>query len=126
MRKWFLYQLIGLLLFISSFVYSPHTFGEEAAKIPIGKLVKVEAEIIEVEELKEPLGAAIYTVKDLSSGATLRLFADPFKTLVQTGGETMGAADVFGGSKATILYRNEDGKDLPQVVFVKITATYYG
>ena len=101
-------------------------FAEEQVQKSSATLKKLQAEILEVEELREPKGGAIYTVKDLSSGRTLRLFADPHRTLIQMGTSTRSASDILGGTRATIIYRQSPGKDLPEIVFAKVTSSYYG
>lgn len=108
------------------FCGSPFAFSEEAtAEISSGKFFKLEGEIMEVEELREPRGAAIYTVKDLASGKTIKLFADPYRSLIQMGDEVKSAGDILGGSKATFIYRNTPDHDQPEVIFAKVTSSYY-
>ena len=87
--------------------------------------MRLNGEIMEVEELKEPKGSAIYTVKDLASGKMLKLFADPYRSLIQMGGAQKSAADVMGGSKVTIIYRKSPDRDIPEIVFAKVTSSYY-
>ena len=100
-------------------------FSEEAAQKKDQGLFKLEAEILEVEELREPQGSAIYTVKDLSNGKTLQLFADPYRSVVHVGGVLTQVADVLGGGKATIVCRNTSEHNRPEIVFAKITSSYY-
>ena len=88
-------------------------------------LMKLDGEIVEVEELREPEGSAIYTVKDLATGKTLRLFAHSYRTLVRMGTTLKTVGDVLGGSKVTIIYRNFPGEDVPEIIFVKVTSSYY-
>lgn len=88
-------------------------------------LIKLEGEILEVEELKDPAGSAVYTVKDLSSGETLRLFVHPYRTLIQLGGSPTTAGNILGGSKAMIIYRHTPERDIPEIVFAKITGSFY-
>ena len=107
------------------FLSSPSVFSEKAIQKPSGTLTKFEGEVLEVEDLKEPKGGAIYTVKDLSSGRTIRLFADPYRTLVEMRGSTKSVGDVLGGNKVTIIYRKLPERDIPEVVFVKVTSSYY-
>ncbi len=101
-------------------------FAEKAvAQLTVGSLNKVECEIMEVEELKEPKGGVIYTVKDLSSGSTIKLFADPYRSLIQMGGTKKQAADIFGGSKVTIIYQKLPDRDIPEIIFAKVISSYY-
>lgn len=87
--------------------------------------MKLEGEILDTEELKEPLGAAVFTVKDFSSGRTFRLFADPYRSLIQLAGSTVSAGDVTSGGKATIIYRKDPKREIPEIIFAKISGTYY-
>ena len=93
---------------------------------PAEGLIKMEAEILEVETLKDPLGNAIYTVKNLSSGQTLKLYADRHRSLVQVGNTPKEVVDLLGGEKATIVYRNPSKTtEMPEVVFARISESYY-
>lgn len=103
----------------------PSGFTEQGAGGEREEFLKLEAEILEVEELKEPLGSAIYTVKDLSSGSTVRLYADRHRSLVHMGDAPMAAADILWGGRATIIYRNLGEGKLPEVVFAKVSNIYY-
>ena len=47
-----------------------------------GELLTIEGEILEVDELKEPAGSAIYLVKNFATGETLKLFADAYRSVV--------------------------------------------
>ena len=85
---------------------------------------KLNAEIVDVEELKEPLGSALYTVKDLSSGKTIKLYADVHRSLIQMGESIKSAGDVLGGSKATIIYQDSKASSTPEVVFAKVASSY--
>ncbi len=117
---------IVVILFLVSGFHFPAAFAEnETAKPKVGTLTKLECEVMEVEELKEPKGGAVYTVKDLSSGSTLRLFADPYRSLIQIGGIKKQAGDVLGGSKVTIIYQKSPDRDIPEIVFAKVTSSYY-
>lgn len=99
-------------------VYSMPIFAAENTG---SSLLKLNGEVLEVEELKEPLGSAIYTVKDLSSGATVKLLADKNRSLVKIGGVTQSAGDVLGGSKVVIIYQKTANQNLPEIVFAKVT-----
>ena len=88
------------------------------------KFVAVQGEILEVEARKAPEGSAIFTVKDLASGKTLQLFADPHRVSVHSGTEIKSVSDVLPGSKATIIYQEEAGHDIPDVIFVKVSGSY--
>lgn len=89
------------------------------------ELQKLNGEITEIEELNDPQGTAIYTVRDLSSGKTIRLFVDPHKSLIQMGGKSVAAGDALGGSKAIIIYQKSPGQEMPEVVFARVTSSYY-
>ena len=89
------------------------------------QLKRLRAEILEVEELKEPLGSAIYTVKDIVSGTTIRLYASVYSTVVRSGNEVIEAGDVSGGSRAVIIYKRARDQELPEVVFAQIINSYY-
>jgi len=118
--------IVLVILFLSLGLNCSVTFAEKEVQKPSnGTLKRLEAEIMEVEELKEPKGSVIFTVKDLSSGATLRLFADPYTSLVQMGGSQKQAGDVLGGSKVTIIYRKSPDRDIPEIIFAKVTSSYY-
>ena len=118
---------VTILFFISSLLFlNTHlAFSVKPAEQPKGLFVRLDAEIMEVEELNEPRGSAIYTVKDLSSGKTLRLFVDPYRSLIQIGGKPKSAGDALGGSKATIIYQKLLDKDMPEVIFAQVTSSYY-
>ena len=88
------------------------------------KLVSVQGEILEVAARKVPEGSAILTVKDFASGKTLQLFADPHRVSVRAGTELKTVSDVLPGSKATIIYQEEAGKDMFDAVFIKISGSY--
>jgi hypothetical protein len=109
---------IVVLIAMAALCFS-QTFAEES------KFKTIEAEILEVEELKEPLGSAILTAKDLTSGETIRLFADPSLSLFQSGDEKLDPGDVLGGSKATIIYRESSKRDLPEIIFATVSGSYY-
>lgn len=114
------------ILFLIFMLNLPVGFAEkETTKTTTSTFSKLVGEIMEVEELKEPKGGAIYTVKDLSSGSTLKLFADPYRSLIQMGGEKKQAGDVLGGSKVTIIYRKSNDRDIPEIIFAKVTSSYY-
>lgn len=113
---------ISYLVFTSVSVFAE---GQASPNIQTDHFETVEAEIMEVEELKEPAGSAIFTVKDLASGKTLRFFADPYLSLIQSGGKTISAGDVLGGSKAAIIYRQSPERDTPEIIFAKINSSYY-
>lgn len=98
---------------------------EPPLKSSSGTFTKLDGEILEVEELKEPRGSAIFTIKDMASGKTLRLFADPHRSLIQIGGAPKPPADVLGGSKVRIIYRKSPGRDIPEIVFAKVASSYY-
>lgn len=87
-------------------------------------LLKLKGEVLEVEELKEPLGSAIYTIKDLSSGVTIKMLADKYRSLVKIGDAAKPAGDVLGGSKVTIIYQKSPNQELPEIVFAKVTNSY--
>lgn len=90
----------------------------------ISSFGQIKGEVLDVEELKEPLGSAIYTIKDLSTGDTVKLFADAHRSLVKMGDVTKSVGDVLGGSKVTIIYQKSSKQNLPEVVFVKVTNSY--
>lgn len=96
-------------------------FAEHNSNPP---LLQLKGEVLEVEELKEPLGSAIYTIKDLASGTTFKLLADRYRSLIKIGGETKSAGDILGGSKVTIIYQKLPGQSLPEIVFAKVTNSY--
>ena len=114
----------GLLCF-GLFLNPSPSFSEEVVQESANTLIQLNGEVLEVEELRDPEGAAIYTVKDLVSGKTVRLFADPYRSLIQMGDEIKSAADVLGGSKVTFIYRQVPDQDLPEVIFAKVTSSYY-
>lgn len=107
------------------FLKTSLSFAQETIQTPSETLVKLEGEILEVEELREPIGSAIYTVKDLSSGRTLRLFAHPYRTLIQIGSLPTAVGNVLGGSKATIIYKRTPKRDIPEIVFAKVAGSFY-
>jgi hypothetical protein len=121
------YFLAGLILMTYQVSYQASVFAveETSPNAQSSQFETIEAEIMEVEELKEPLGSVIFTVKDLVSGQTFRFFADPYLSLIQSGGETVAAGDVLGGSKATIIYRQSPERDIPEIIFAQISGSYY-
>ena len=118
----FLVWVVVLTCFISSpvQVFAQDNDSKKAAV----NFKSIETEILEVEELKDPIGAAIYTAKDLTSGETMRFFADPHLSLIQTGGQAVTPGDVSGGSKATIIYRAVPERDIPEIVFAMVSDSY--
>ena len=121
------FKVILLLIFCLALAMSIHSAFADKPSVQHGKkpFVKLDAEISEVEESNEPYGAAIYTVKNLSSGETLRLFVHPYRSLIQIGGKPGSAGDALGGSKASIIYQESPDGDMPEVVFARITSSYY-
>lgn len=107
--------LIGMALFGSI------SFAEE---VQVTALAQLKGEVLEVEELKEPLGSAIYTVKDLSSGATIKFLADKRRSLIKIGDEIKTAGDVLGGNKVTIIYQKTADTKIPEIIFAKVTNAY--
>ena len=116
--------LAGFLIF-ALFSNPLFSFSEETAQPSSDTLNQLDGEVLEVEELRDPEGAAIYTVKDLASGKTVRLFADPYRSLIQMGDEIKSAGDILGGSKATFIYRQAPDQDLAEVIFAKVTSSYH-
>ncbi len=108
--------LLALLIVTSGIVYS--------AQEKQTALAQLKGEVMDVEELKEPLGSAIYTVKDLATGKTVKLFVDPYRSLIKIGDSTKTVGDVMGGSKVTIIYQKSEKQPLPEVVFAKVTNSY--
>ena len=86
--------------------------------------IKLQGEILEAEELREPEGSAIYMVKDFSSGRTLKLFADPYRTSVQKGKDILSLSEVLPGSKVTLIYKKPASGQLPNVVYIKLIGSY--
>ena len=109
------------VLFFGLTLNTRFIFGEPAKPL---RLLQLKGEVLEVEELKEPLGSAIYTIKDISSGATVKLLADRYRSLIKIGGETKSAGDVLGGSKVTIIYQISSNQTMPEIVFAKVTNSY--
>lgn len=116
--------LLGLLLVVGVAVPSL-VFAEKAIEKKSPELKKLEGEILEVEELKTPQRAAIYTIRDLASGVKHRFFAHPYRTVIQIGDEPRAVTDVVSGSKIMIIYRDSTDSDTPEIVFGKVTVTFY-
>jgi len=126
MSKRIQYFSVAAILFFTFISNLPIVFAEkEGVKSAVGTFTKLEGEIMEVEELNKPKGSAIYTVKDLSSGSTLKLFVDPYRSLIQMGGTRKQAGDVLGGTKVTIIYRKSPDREIPEIIFAKVTSSYY-
>ena len=113
---------ISCLIFGSTAIFAEENTSQNP---PASDFKTIEVEIMEVEELKEPLGGAIYTAKDLASGQTIRFFVDPYSSLIQSGGQAVSAGDVLGGSKATIIYRESQKRGMPEIVFALVSGFYY-
>lgn len=109
------------VVFVALTLHMDSILAEEVSHPP---LLKLKGEVLEVEELKGPLGSAIYTIKDLSSGATIKLFADRYRSLVKINDAVKSAGDVMGGSKVTIIYQKSENQKLPEIVFAKVTNSY--
>ena len=109
---------------VAIFLLMVHVISVSAQDSANPPLLQLKGEVLEVEELKEPLGSAIYTVKDLSSGATIKFLADKNRSLVKIGGVTKSTGDVLGGSKVTIIYQKSPTQNLPEIVFAKVTNSY--
>ena len=116
-------QRIGfcLIIFLALTLHLTSLFAENTTSPP---LLQMKGEVLEVEELKEPLGNAVYTIKDLSSGATIKLLADRYRSLVKEGTAVKSVGDISGGSKVTIIYQNNPKQKLPEIVFAKVTNSY--
>ncbi len=109
---------------ISSLLLISNVHASDAPKHS-GDLLILNAEIMTIESLRDPLGAAVYTVRDLKDGSVSKLYADPHVTLVQVGGKTMEAADVPYGSRAKILYwESRDKTQMPRMSFVKARSSF--
>ena len=120
--------LIGLIYVSASFLAIGIGFAEDstpAISESQGSFVTVRGEILEVSELSDPKGAAIYTVKDLDSGETLKFFAHPYRTTIQMGSAIKSVGDILGGTKVSIVYRKSIEGDMPEVVFLKAADSYY-
>ena len=85
---------------------------------------KLNGEIIDIEELKDPPGSAVYTVRDLSSGKVVRLFVNPYRSLIQMGGKIVAAGDPLGGSKAVFMFQQVSDREMPEVVFARVSSNY--
>ena len=103
----------------------PEEIVLQKTEAPKDELLKIEGEILEVEELKEPKGSAIYTVKDLATGKTLQLFADSYRSLIYMGGVSKPAGDILGGSKVTIIYRKSPDREMPEIAFAKVAGSHH-
>ncbi len=110
-----------LMIVCSSVVFSEDE--RPAAAQPKSHLFSVDGEILEVNELRDPPGCAIYKVKIFGTGETMDLFADRDRTLILAGTETKKAPDVLGGTKATLIYGDEKEQDLPVIIFAKLAST---
>ena len=86
-----------------------------------GELLTIEGEILEVDELKEPAGSAIYLVKNFATGETLKLFADAYRTVISAREKLKPVSEVLGGTKGTFLYRASDEQQMPVIVFAKVS-----
>ena len=120
--------VVGLVLFVCV-TESGGRFGFAAdeqlpEKSGSSNFSTIQGEILEVEELREPVGAAIYLVKDFASGQTIKLFADPYRALIRSGNETQTASSLLPGSKVTVIYQKSEERDIPEVVFVKVSGSY--
>lgn len=118
--------MLSVMVFIGLFFVGMcvNVFGAELPKHTTD-LRSLDGEIMEIESLHEPVGAAIYMVKDFSTGQMIKLYADPYETLVKVGSDTQAVSDVVLGSKAKILYRESKEKGgLPRMTFVKIRGSY--
>ena len=113
-------RLCFLLLIVVLSVHAGSVSAYESAQ----PLFKLNGEVLEVEELKEPLGSAIYTIKDLTSGTTVKLLADRYRSLIKIGDAAKPAGDILGGSKVTIIYQKSADQKLPEIVFAKVTNSY--
>ena len=87
---------------------------------PAGELVTLEGEVLEVEELKEPAGDAIFSVKSFATGETTKLYADQYRSLIWAGEKSKPVTEVLGGAKGTFVCRPHPGKELPVIVFAKV------
>lgn len=114
-------KLIFVLFLWTLIHYVGHAEESGKASPPLNQL---KGEVMDVEELKEPLGSAIYTIKDLETGSTVKLYADPYRSLIKIGGATKSTGDVLGGSKVTIIYQKLPGQEMPEVVFAKVTNSF--
>lgn len=105
----------------------PPSSAEAETKIetvqPSNHLSFVEGEIVEVNELKDPAGCAIYKVKIFETGETIELFADADRSLILAGNESKEAAEILDGTKATIIYGEIKKQDLPIIVFARVAST---
>ena len=130
-RKSF-FALLSVACLMAFFLHLPHAFSEDemetatekpATVQPSNHLSAVEGEIVEVNELKDPPGCAIYKVRVYETGETMELFADRDRSLILAGGESKNAPDILGGAKATIIYGEIKEQDLPVIVFARVAST---
>ena len=124
-KNWLLWMMCLLISVMC--LLAPNSLAAAPEQVNSGEnLLRMEAQIVEVELLKDPLGSAVYTVKNLSSGETVRLYADRYRTLVQVGGSPKKVADILGGEKATIVYRKPASTaEMPEIVFARVSESYY-
>ena len=117
-----LYGVCFLTVFLCPFrVFSAD--DAPATVQPSNHLSFVEGEIIEVNGLKDALGSAVYKIRIYETGETMELFADRDRSLILAGEEIKEAPDILGGAKATIIYGEIKERDLPVIVFARITST---
>lgn len=126
LKNWF-FRVVWLVITIAHLSVSvPDVFAVPEQSNSEGRLLRMEAQIVEVELLKNPLGSAVYTVKNLSSGETVQLYADRHRSLVQVGGLPKKVADLLGGEKATIVYRRPaNNTEMAEIVFARVSESYY-
>jgi len=83
-----------------------------------------DGEVLKVTLLREPVGSAIYKVKNFSSGETVEVLADAYRTLVLIRGEVETPHDVLDGSKAQMIYRQRADSDMPTLTYIKVVSSY--
>ena len=94
---------------------------EDPGGTVVGELLTMEGEILEVNELNEPAGSAVYSVRNFATGETLTLFADAYRTVIWSRERLKPVSEVLGGSKGTFLYQASSERPMPMLVFAKLS-----
>ncbi len=114
-----LVSIVGASVLMVS-VHSGFVWGEVGTNGSESKFVSTQGEVLEIEDLRNPTDAAIYKVKDFSTGKVVDFFVDFHRVAVKMNGEARPTKEVYPGAKAFIIYRESSDQGKPEIVFMKV------
>lgn len=117
-------RIFSIVVLSILILYPLQGWSETKSEVSVGAFAVLEGEIMDVERLKAPHQGAMVIVRDLITGKRIKFFAHPLRTTVIEAGRVTSIEDVLGGSKATLIYRESEGEDTPELVYLKAAGSY--